>query len=273
MTFNLPALARQSGLRRNVTLRPINPTTAQATDLYAILRTALTPWQEATANILAGYDPAPLNDALTRDTTAQMTTAIDAAAAAFATRLVVQITPALRRWAVSVERWHRGKWSSAAKAGTGIDLTGFLLTTGRIDDTLEGFIARNVALAKDLSAQAQARISDAVYRGQQDGTPVRDVAREIADALDMGRKRTRRIAADQNQKLSGALDLERQAEAGLEQYRWRHSGKKHPREEHKARDGKLFPLAEPAGDRPGFKPFCGCRAQAWIPLVDETAEA
>lgn len=269
MTLSLPALARQSGLRRNVTLRPINPTTAHATELFGILRQALIPWQGATSAILAGYDPLPLTDGLTRDTTAQMTAAIDAAATAFATRLVVQITPALRRWAVSVERWHRGRWAGAVKAGTGIDLSGFLTATGRIDETVEALIARNVALARDLSAQAQARISDAVYRGQQEGTPVRDVAREIADALDMGRKRAKRIAADQNQKLSGALDLERQAEAGLEQYRWRHSMKKHPREEHKARDGKLFPLAEPAGDRPGFAPYCGCRAQAWIPLVDE----
>lgn len=269
MRYFLATMARQQGIRRNITLRPILPTAALANELAQILRAAITPWTEAIPAILAGYDPAPLTDGLTRDTTQQMTAAIDAAAAAFATRLVVDITPRLRSWAARVERWHRQKWTANVRAGTGIDLTGFLTTSAKIDETVEAFVARNVALARDLSAQAQGRISDAVMRGYQSRTPVRDIAKEIRTATDMGRARAGRIAADQNAKLSGALDLERQAEAGLEQYRWRHSGKLHPRAEHKARDQKLFMLNEPAGDQPGYAPFCGCRAQAWIPLLDE----
>lgn len=272
MPINLRATARQQGLRRNVTLRPIVPTQAMASSLAAITTVVATIWRENVDTILAGYDPAPLptGDTLTLDTPDQVQSAIDAVHASFLTRLITEITPALRRWTLSAERWHRGKWAAAVKAGTGVDLSAVLTVMGT-EDTLAAFINRNVALVRNVSEQAQGRISDAVWRGWDARTPVREVAKEIREAADLGRKRALRIAADQNNKLSAALDMERQAEAGLTEYRWRHSGKRHPREEHKARDGQVYKLGQPAGDQPGMAPFCGCRAQAYVRIMDEIA--
>jgi uncharacterized protein with gpF-like domain len=67
--------------------------------------------------------------------------------------------------------------------------------------------------------------------------------------------------------------MERQAEAGIEKYKWRHSGKLHPRAEHRARDGNVYKLGEPAGDTPGMAPYCGCRAQAYLAIMDELENA
>ncbi len=41
-----------------------------------------------------------------------------------------------------------------------------------------------------------------------------------------------------------------------------HSRKKHPRKEHVARDGNVYKWTDPAiiDDKPGYAPFCGCRA-------------
>lgn len=283
MSLNLTALARAKGIRRReITFRPVLPAPGLATDLAAIYAPAWQVWRDGAASIMAGYDPAPLTgDTLTLDSPAQIESAISAIAAEFLTRLVVSITPALRRWVVRAESTHRNRWSAAVKAGTGIDLSTILMA-GEVQETLGVSLARNVALVRNISDQAQSRIADAVLRGYQNRTPAREVAKEIDEAVGLGRKRAVRIASDQNAKLSGALDTERQVEAGIEYFRWRHSGKLHPRQHHKARDGKVYEIKSgkerggsgtvPADDRPGMAPFCGCRSQAWIELL-ETVEA
>lgn len=277
--INLSALARAQGRRRNITLHPIIPTAMQANALAVILAPAWQVWRDAADSILAGYDPEPLTgDTLTLDSPAQIETAINAAAADFLTRLLVQITPGLRRFAVSIERWHRTRWTANVKAATDVDLSTILLAS-EAQETVEVFVQRNVALARNISDVAQGKISDAVFRGYQNRTPARDVAKEVREATGMARDRSVRIAADQASKLSAALDTERQLEAGIEFFRWRSSHKLHFRPEHAARDGKVYAIISgkqrggsetiPADDRCGMKPWCGCRAQAFLPIMDE----
>lgn len=278
MTFNLATMARRQGKRRDVTLRPINPPVALATDLAAIYAPAWRIWQEGVDAIMAGYDPVPLGDALTTDTADQIQAAIASLASDFLTRLVTIITPNLTRWAVAAERVHRHRWVNAVKAGTGVDLDTFL-TAQPVQETLANFIQRNVALVTNVSDQAKSRISDAVFRGYQERRPAREVAAEIREAAAMGRDRAIRIASHQNSALSSALDAERQVEAGLEIFRYRHGAKKHPRPKHLARDGKLFYIVSgrevdggdeiAAGDGPGEPPFCSCRRQAYLRLMEE----
>lgn len=279
MPYSLPTLARRARRRRNITLRPIIPTQAPATDLAAIYAPAWRIWAENIDRILAGYDPQPLPtaDALTIDTADQVQTAINSVANEFLTILTARITPALRDWIVRSERVHREKWTAAIRAGVGVDLD-MMLGAGEMQETLSTFLQRNVALVTNVSDQAKGRISDAVFRGYERRAPAREVAKEIREAASLGRDRAVRIAADQNSKLSSQLDRERQAEAGLTQFKWRHSGKAHPRSWHRARDGKVYdsrtgkPVdggeAIPADDRAGMAPWCGCREQAYIPLLD-----
>jgi len=208
----------------------------------------------------------------------QVQAAISSVAQEFLTILTARIAPGLRQWVVKAERTHRSKWSAAIKAGVGVDLD-LILSAQPVEETLGTFLARNVALVQNVSDQAQGRIADAVFRGYEQRTPVREVAKEIREATGMGRDRAIRIASHQNSSLSAALDTERQAEAGLEFFKWRHSAKRFPRQDHLARDGKIYNLRTgkerdgsgqvAADDRPGMKPACGCRAQAWIPLLSE----
>ena len=280
MPFSLPTLARRAGKRRDITLRPIVPTQAQANDLAAIYAPAWRLWADSIDRILAGYDPQPLPtaDALTLDTADQVQAAINSVANEFLTILTARITPTLQRWIVRAESVHRDKWQAAIKAGVGVDLN-MMLTAQPVAETLDAWIARNTALVKNISDQAQSRISDAVFRGYQNRTPVRDVAKEIRDATGMGRDRALRVASDQSSKISSALDKERQAEAGLSEYKYRHGGKLHARPWHKKRDGHIYTLRTDKeidgsdhieqGDGPGEPPFCSCRRQAYIRLLDE----
>lgn len=280
MPFNLPAMVKRTGRRRDVTLRPIIPTQAQATDLATIYAPAWRIWADSIDRILAGYDPQalPTGDALTIDTADQVQTAIGGVANEFLTILTARITPALRDWIVRAERVHRDKWTTAVKAGVGVDLE-MILNAGEVQETLSTFMQRNVALVTNVSDQAKGRISDAVFRGYERRAPVAEVAKEIREAASLGRDRSIRIAADQNSKLSSQLDRERQAEAGLTQFKWRHSGKAHPRSWHRARDGKVYdsrtgkPVdggeAIPADDRAGMAPWCGCREMAFLQILQD----
>jgi len=265
-SFDLPALARRQGMRRDVTLRPIAPTQANAQELAALYMPIVRAWEAAIPEIMAGYTP-PTLDNLTTDAPADQQAAIDRAAEEVS-RLIVAFGAGIERLAVRIERWHRAKWIAGVKAGTEVDLS-TILTAQPVQESLEAWIARNVALVTDIGNQAKGRISDAVFRGYQQRTPSRELAREIRKATGMARARAIRVASDQNNKLSAALDMERQAEAGIEQYRWRHSGKAHPRPEHQARNGDVFKLGQPAGDTPGQAPFCGCRAQAYLAIMGE----
>jgi SPP1 gp7 family putative phage head morphogenesis protein len=141
-----------------------------------------------------------------------------------------------------------------------------LIGPADVQETLDALIGRNVALVKDVSAQARGRISDSVFRGLTERRPAREVAKEIREAVAMSRRRSLNIASDQLTKVSSALDGERMRQAGIEKWKWMHSGKLHPRAEHKARNGKVYTFADPPPDMPGEKPFCGCRKLAVVEL-------
>jgi hypothetical protein len=285
MRYNLAQMATRAGNRRKlVTFAPITATRAQALALAAIHRRILAPWLGARSRIEAAYG-AELVRVLTADSMDDLSRLFSDLADEVQ-RLVLELTPALREWAFRVEGWHRWRWRNTLLAGVNVDV-GYLIGPADAREPIDGVVARNVALVRDISAQAQGRISDAVFRGIQARTPAREVGKQIAEATGMARKRADRVAADQAVKLTSALDAQRQREAGLSVYRWKHSGKLHPRSWHRARNDKLYERDSgrevtfggggkkygdetiPADDAPGIPPFCGCVAQGVLVLDGE----
>lgn len=260
MNFNLAAMTRRAKnpRRAQIVFRPINPTAAMASDLYrSVYQPLIQGWQERLAAIESAYERGlPTRDSLTTDASNDVQRELDNAEK-WLDRLILAITPSLRAWALRTEKWQRGKWIGAALTATGIDLS-TMLSPFDVTDTVDAFLARNVALVRSVSDQARARIADVVLRGYQARTPTRQVAKEMAEAVDLGRARALRIAADQSSKLAGRLDQARQEQAGIGRYVWRHSFKRHPRRYHVERDGKVFEWAKPPEDGPpGTQPFCG----------------
>jgi hypothetical protein len=283
--YDLAGMARRAGTRRKlVTFAPIKTTRAQAHSLAAIFRRMLAPWLDSRSRIEEAY-ATELARVLQTDGIDDLTS-LFASLAEEVNRLVLTLTPDLRDWALRVESWHRGKWTGTVLSGTGVDLR-YLIGPADVAETIEAVLARNVALVKDISAQAQARISDAVFRGIQQRLPTREVGKEIAEALGMARKRAVRVAADQTTKLASSLDMQRQREAGLDLYRWNHSDKLRPRLWHRARDGKLYERETgkevsfedgekvygsgriEREDAPGQPPWCGCVAQGVLAFEGE----
>lgn len=196
-------------------------------------------------------------------------------------RLFILLDSALRDWTVRTEAWHRDKWRGAVLSATGVDL-GTMLGPEDVRETLASYLAWNSDLVRDVSAQTRKRISDAVFSGLQNRTPAREVAKSIREATGLARDRSQRNAADQLSKVSSALADERRRQAGISYWKWRHSGKLHPRVRHQDRDGNIYAdtaagaggevegktvLAPPeANDLPGRQPFCGCRSQSVLVL-------
>ncbi len=188
-------------------------------------------------------------------------------AAQMAERVVVALQADLVSWATGVEKYQRGRFVGAVLSATRVDLS-TILHPNDVRTTLEAVLDRNMSLIRNVSDETRQRIADIFFRNYQQRTPLRQVAKEISEAVGMSRARSLRIASDQTTKLAAALDEERMKEAGITKFQWVHSGKVHFRPEHKARDGKVYNWATARsvlkGDLPGVAINCGCKAKAVI---------
>lgn len=269
--------ARPASRKRAITLQPITLPATRATDLF---RAAYLPvvaiWQSALPGIVAEYERSLAQ--LQTDSAATLETEIERNAN-LAGAFILAVRTRVEGWARLAEAWHRLRWRRNVLSATAIDLA-TMIGPQDVRETLETLIARNVGLVRSVSDETRQRIADAVFRGLQARTPPRVVAREIAEAVGMGRKRAVRISADQNAKLGGALNEERRRQAGITAFFWVHSGKRHPRAEHVARNGNLYSedparvgqeyegkvVQVPPQDMPNELPYCGCTSRACLIL-------
>lgn len=254
MRLDLPALLRRQGRKRPLTLRAIKTTKAQGRALYRLYSPVMDVWARGSERIIAEY--ARTIATYTGDSPADIEAEIEVVDEE-AVRVSFDFRAFFREWAEQLLRWHIERIGSQLTYATGLDLRTYF---GPAEGTLEDYLARNTALIRDVSDQTRGRIADIVFRGVQQQTPTRDIAKQINEAVGLGRKRSLRIAIDQTVKLSGALDALRGRELGSNGYDWQHSGKLHYRPVHKERDGKYFAFGSEVDrlDPPGYAPFCGC---------------
>lgn len=278
MPIPLAAMIRRANPRRTVIpLRPIKAPAMRATDLYQVaFRPVIERWQSALPGIQTEYERTLAS--MTTDAPSDLERLISQAEAD-SDALLVRIRLGLAAWAARFESWHRSKWRANILSATKVEL-GTLIGASDMRETLEALIERNVALVSSVSDEARRRIADAVFRGLTNRTPSREVAKELAEAIGMSRKRALRIAADQNVKIASALNDERRRQAGITSWEWIDSEKKNFRPEHRARDGYIYTddpamvgktyqgkkLRKVPEDKPGELPYCGCTSRAVLIL-------
>lgn len=275
MRINLAAQARAAGVAKpRIEMREIIPTQAQETDLARLYIAIMRVWAVGVRNrILPAYrrslEQQRANDSLTLDRAGDVEVEIEATEQN-AVRSIFTFRGLFQAWASVFQRWHMNRVISSLRYATNVNLE-TQLHASDVAETIEDVLARNVALVRNVSDQARGRIADAVFRGLQNRTPAREVAKEINEALGLGRKRSLIIASDQTIKLSAALDQERQEQLGATSFIWVHSGKRHPRIEHLERNGKEFDWSSEVGrnDPPGRAINCGCKARMVLNLDDD----
>lgn len=266
MKIDLAAMVKRANKTRRdqYIAREIIPTVAQETDLRRLYMRVVNTWAQQWESRIRPVYERTLGESGMRDSVEDVEGATESVASALS-RLVVEIGPQLEDWVVRVERWHRGKFGQLfTPVGVKLDT---LLGAGDVQVTLEAVLAENVALIRSVNDQMRNGISGAVFRGLSNRTPARDVAREIRKQTGIGSRRSTLIASDQLAKLSGRLDQERQEQMGMDSFEWVHSRKRYPREEHVARNGKIYRWDSAVGrdDPPGRAIRCGCRAR---PVLD-----
>lgn len=273
MAYSLATLVRRlrNPRRKQIVIRDIRPPAMMARALYQrTYARVCAAWEAAISRIMAEYERSlPVRDSI-NDSAADLGD-LFAQLGEELTRLILDLLPELRDWAVRTETWHRGQWRGAVLNATGVDIETILNASGTPTSVGET-IAWNTSLIRDVSDQTRQRISSIVFSGLQARRPARAVAADIRDAVGMSRRRSLLIASDQLSKLASGLDTERMDEAGIAQFKYRHSGKVHARKWHQKRDGHLFELRSrqevngtdqiAADDMPGLPPWCGCRKQA-----------
>lgn len=267
MRYDLAALTRRmrNPRRSTIIMRKIVPPATMASNLYAAgYAPIIEAWQGALPGIMDRYERAL---SLVTDSPEDLGAGL-AQAETQANGLATILRLGISRWAQAVEAWHRGKWRAAVLVATGVDVS-TLIGPADMRLTIAAAIERNVALVKSVSDQARDRIANAVFAGLKARTPPREVAKQLQEAVDMGKRRARNIAADQLTKITSDLAEERMREAGIDHYQWVHSGKLHPRESHRARNGKRYELGKPERDTPGQLPYCGCTSRAVLSLDGE----
>ena len=179
---------------------------------------------------------------------------------------MISVTMRLDKFFNRLERYHRRKWVSNVLPATAIDVS-LLASPATVSDTVKASIQWNTQLVRDVSAQTRQRIANSVYQGYRNRTPAREIAKQISEATNLGRKRSLRIASDQVSKATSQLTRERSQEAGIAEYEWVHSGKVHFRPEHLARNGQRFAWDDPPSDgAPGDAINCGCTSKAVLSL-------
>ncbi|PRD41367.1 phage head morphogenesis protein [Phyllobacterium phragmitis] len=271
-SIDLARLAKAQGVKRpRIEVAKIEPSKAQQDDLARLYMRVVRIWAVgAKDQIFPAYQRAlakqRATDGITRDGVDDLEIEI-ATIDRDAVRSVLSIRGLFVAWAERLQLWHLRRFVSSLLYSSNVDLS-TQLQPGDVQETIEDIVARNMALIRNVSDQARGRISDIVFRGLQNRTPAREMAKEIAEATGMARDRSLRIASDQTQKLSASLDRQRQLQVGMKKFEWRHSGKVHFRQEHKARNGKVFDWSSDVGrtDPPGFAPFCGCKAKGILDL-------
>lgn len=275
MRYDLAALARRvrNPRRKAIVLRDIPPPATLATDLFtSCYQPVVALWARRAPQIIDEYERSL--SALTTDAPVDLQRLLNEADGEF-DRLFVLLTAALRDWSLRTERWQRGKFRGAVLSATGVDIE-TLIGPEDARETLGEYVEWNTSLIRDVSDQARQRIGNAVFSGLTQRRPAREVAADIREAVAMSRRRSVGIASDQLSKLTSALADERRREAGLDVWEWRHSMKRHPRQDHVARNGRLYSEAKarigttvegktveaqpPADDLPGRRPWCGCRS-------------
>lgn len=284
MKYNLPQILRARTKRRQFTFGTPDPLARDRDALLRIYLRVIRHWEGARGRIVEAYgreveyrlhrDTLIYKGFTVSDSTDDLQAAIDSEASWFS-RIFLSLEVAIQGWSESLENWHRSKWRASILSASGVDVD-TMLYAGDVEQTLESVIRQNVALIKDVDAQQAQRMTGIVFRGLNERLPARDVARQLAEVTGFGRKRALLIASDQLQKAATALDTERMYEAGITQFVWRHSLKRHPREWHKARNGKRYDLRTrkevggdeviPADDMPGIPIRCGCKKQAYFEI-------
>lgn len=270
-------MAREATSKRPASLAPVRPSAALAAAYRKRLRALIDEMHRSIAYwLIAAYrrnepemrrlfamDQGPVVDLL--DVLAQLAkrwqARFEEAAAEladyFATQVAQRSDYALR------QILRRGGWS--------VKFT----KTRAVDNILRSVVEENVSLIRSIPQQYLSQVEQLVMRSVQAGRDLEQLNTDLRQQHGVARRRAELIARDQNNKATAVIQRTRQAELGIEEAIWVHSGGgREPRPTHvkAGRDRVRYRIDEgwfdPAVGRniwPGELINCRCVARPVVP--------
>lgn len=154
------------------------------------------------------------------------------------------------------------------KAALGVNV---LKRDPNLSSLVDSFVTQNVALIESIPEKILTDVEGTVLRGIQNGITSKDLAEQLENKLEIGKKRAKTIARDQIGTLNGQVNALRQQNLGIERFTWRTVGDERVRPEHSARSGMVYKFSEPPnGELPGVPINCRCYAE---PVFDDILDA
>lgn len=254
--YDLPALIRAAGAKPR-SFRRIVPTEALRAQMAAPYFAMVRAWAAERDAILAAYAVA-LPDrgaSLAADASYRIQRAIDDAAARVE-RQLAQFQRTYPAIMTQVDRWHVRQWVQRVQTATGVDVSA--MVGGETTAVQANAVARNDQLLDQVHAETKGKMTAALLAALALRMTTAQAGSEATAVLGRARKRVARIGVDQTDQLSAEMDRARREAAGLARFRWHHTPQRHPREDHRARDGRVYSSRNAPNDRAGALPFCKC---------------
>jgi len=141
------------------------------------------------------------------------------------------------------------------------------------NDVKQATIHANVGLIRSIPAEHLTAVEGIVMRGVQNGRDMHAISEALQHQFGVTKRRAAFIAHDQSNKATAAITRVRQAELGITEAIWLHSGgRRHPRPEHVAFSGKKYAIDKGAYLEgkwvwPGTAINCGCVCKSIIPGI------
>lgn len=141
-------------------------------------------------------------------------------------------------------------------------------------DILEQTIIDSVSLITTIPQDYHGALAVKLARAERIGhLDLNDRRRIFKEVGNLSGYKLRRITRDQSNKLTGALNIHRLSQAGLNKYMWSTSQDERVRPAHASREGLIFELTTgtgvPGDMHPGQAIQCRCVAVAYTPPSDD----
>jgi len=265
VAYDLKRLMRARGIRRpSVTLQPQYLALYEEAELAKATLAPVRVWETSRTTLMAAYEGAlsqMTRDSATTDMEAAILTLDEAAQ-----RAVVDARLLVEAWIANLTGRHARRFAALVRSATRIDPFPYIDVQANADD-IAAYLARITSLITDISQQARKDVSEVVWRSITNRVPTRQVAKEIAERLQIARNRALFIASDQANKVHAFLTEIRQEEAGIDEFMWETAKDTRVRPEHQVLQGRVFKWKKPPSvGLPGTPPRCRCTGRAHIDL-------
>lgn len=265
MAYNVIKLLKRAGIRRpSITLPPQRLPAYDEVEVASAFLAPVRVWEGSRTALIAAYESSlsqMTRDSATTDMNAYLISLDERAQTA-----TVSAQAIIEAWLAQYTTRHARRFAALFKSATRIDPWPYIDVAANAED-IEAFLLRMTSLIKDISEQARKDVSEVIWRSITNRTPSRLVAKEVAERLQIARKRALFIASDQANKVHAFLTEIRQEEAGIDEFMWETAKDLRVRPEHAALQGRVFKWKKPPSvGLPGTPPRCRCTGRAHIDL-------